>query len=211
MDFGCGRGVWLTELLASHPSATGVGVDLDLPAEAAAAADARGVSERVRWEQADAATWVSGTFDVVLCIGAGHAFGGFDRALTALRRHLRPGGQVLLGESVWNGPPSETAQAALGEGPDDLPDLAGMFDRLRASGFEPGHGHVSTLEEWDDYELSWTGSLVAWAMHGAGTREDREAALTAAREHREAWVRGWRRQLGFATLVLHDLQPAEPD
>lgn len=34
---------------------------------------------------------------------------------------------------------------------------------------------------------------------------DRDQALSAARGHREAWLRGYRQQLGFATLVLHDV------
>ena len=205
VDLGCGHGIWLTELLAAHPTVTGVGIDLDLPADAATAADDRGVTDRVRWEQADAAGWSGGAFDVVLCVGASHAFGGLDGTLAAVRRHLRPGGEVLLGDGIWEGEPSAAAQAALGDWPGGLTDLAGLLDRARAHGFEPGYGHVSSLEEWDDYEFSWTGSLVAWALRDADTAEDREQALAAAREHREAWVRGWRRHLGFATVVLHDL------
>ena len=211
VDLGCGHGVWLTELLAAHPTLTGVGLDLDLPADAVAGGRDRGVGDRVRWEQGDAAGWSGGAFDVVLCVGATHAFGGLDGTLAAVRRHLRTGGQVLLGDGVWEGPPSVAAQEALGDWPGGLTDLAGFLDRALAHGFEPGYGHVSTLEEWDDYEFSWTGSLVAWALRDAGTSEDREQALAAAREHREAWVRGWRRELGFVTVLLHDLGAAEAE
>jgi len=208
VDLGCGHGLWLTEVLAGRPSAIGVGIDLDLPADTTGTAVARGVAERVRWEQGDASTWSDGAFDLVLCVGAEHAFGGLEDTLTAVRRHLRPGGQVLLGVSIWEGRPSAAAQAAVEAGPDDLPDLAGLFDRARAHGFEPGYGHVSTLGEWDEYEFSWTGSLVAWALQEAAAGPDREEALGAARDHRAAWVRGWRRELGFATVLLHDLDPA---
>ena len=209
LDLGCGRGWWLRELLAAHPSATGVGVDVELPAEARADAAAAGLGERVQWQQADAASWAGGSFDVVLCVGASHAFGGLDGTLAAVRRHLRPGGQVLIGDGIWEGPPTPEAQRALEAGPDDLPDLAGLLDRFGQHGFEPGYGHVSTLGEWDEYEFSWTGSLVAWALSAAGSADEREAALAAAREHREAWARGWRRQLGFATVLLHDLASDE--
>ena len=208
VDLGCGHGVWLAELLAAHPTVTGVGLDLDLPADVAAAARDRGVGDRVRWEQGDAAGWADGAFDVVLCVGATHAFGGLDGTLAAVRRHLRPGGQVLLGDGIWEGPPSAAAQEALGDWPGGLTDLAGLLDRARVHGFEPGYGHVSTLGEWDDYEFSWTGSLVAWALRDARTDEDREQALATAREHRDAWLQGWRRELGFATVVLHDLDAA---
>jgi hypothetical protein len=64
---------------------------------------------------------------------------------------------------------------------------------------------VSTREEWDDYEWSWTGSLTEWALRRAPGDAEREAALAAARTHRDGWLRGYRDQLGFATLVLQDL------
>ncbi|MFQ1002578.1 SAM-dependent methyltransferase [Modestobacter sp. SSW1-42] len=207
VDLGCGHGVWLTELLARRPSTTGVGVDLDLPDDAGVAAAARGLGGRVRWEQADATGWTGGTFDVVLCVGATHAFGGLDGTLTAARRHLRLGGQLLLGDGIWEGPPSAAAQEVLGDWPGGLTDLPGFLDRARAYGFEPGYGHVSTLGEWDEYEFSWTGSLVAWALQDTGPGPERDEALAAARDHREAWVRGWRRELGFVTVLLHDLGP----
>jgi SAM-dependent methyltransferase len=208
LDLGCGHGLWLTELLATRPSVTGVGIDLDLPDDAATTADARGLGGRVRWEQTDAGSWTGGTFDLVLCVGATHAFGGLDGTLEAVRRHLRPGGQVLLGDGIWEGVPSPAAEEVLGDWPGGLTDLPGLLDRVRAHGFEPGYGHVSTLEEWDEYEFSWTGSLVAWALQETGPGEERDEALAAARDHREAWIRGWRRELGFATVLLHDLGPA---
>jgi SAM-dependent methyltransferase len=205
LDLGCGRGRWLLTALQAHPAATGVGVDRAVPAaDVAAAAAERGLTDRVRWEDGDAATWSGDLFDVVFCVGASHAFGGLDGTLEGVRRHLRPGGQVLLGDGIWEAPPSPATQASLEAGPDDYPDLAGLVDRVQAHGFEPGYGHVSTLAEWDDYEWSWTGSLATWALRAAPSAEERRDALAIAREHRTGWLRGYRGQLGFVTLVLHD-------
>jgi hypothetical protein len=67
-----------------------------------------------------------------------------------------------------------------------------------------GYAHVSSAPEWDDYEWSWTGSLVEWARSDAPSDADREQALTAARTHRRQWVEGYRGELGFVTAVLHD-------
>lgn len=212
VDLGCGWGEWLLELLAARPDMSGVGVDVSLPADVDAQARARGLADRVSWVEADASTWDGGLFDVVLCVGASHAFGGLAETLDGARRMLRPGGQLLLGDTIWDAPPSAAAQDALEAGPEDFPDLAGLVDRARERGFEPGYGHVSSLQEWDDYEWSWTGSLTTWALHQAQDPAARDQALEAARAHREAWLRGYRRQLGFATLVLHDLQssPTSP-
>ena len=87
LDLGCGHGQWLLEALAAHPAATGVGVDRSLPAGVGDAAAERGLTDRVRWVEADAQDWTAdGLFDVVLCVGATHAFGGLDGTLTAVRR-----------------------------------------------------------------------------------------------------------------------------
>ncbi len=205
VDLGCGEVEWLQELLLAHPGTTGVGIGHMLPASAARRTDERGLSDRVRWIEADAATWDDGAFDVVLCVGASHAFGGLDATLGAVRQRLRPGGQALVGDSIWEGTPSDSALAALDVPADAYPDLAGFVRAVRAHGFEPSFGHVSTLAEWDDYQLSWAGSLVDWAVREAPTAEDRAQALAAARGNRDAWLDGARRELGFATFVLHDV------
>ena len=205
VDLGCGEGEWLQELLLTQPGLTGAGIDHMLPDSAAERTAQRGLGDRVRWIETDAATWSDGLFDVVLCVGASHAFGRLEDMLVAVRRHLRPGGQALVGDTIWEGTPSAAALLALDASPEDFPDLAGLVRATRAHGFEPSYGHTSTLAEWDEYEFSWTGSLVDWALREALTSEDRDQALAAAREHRDAWLGGWRGQLGFATLVLHDI------
>lgn len=205
LDLGCGFGEWLLAALAVTPGVHGVGVDTSAPAlaEARARARQRGLADRADFEQADAAGWAGEGFDAVLCIGATHAFGGLAAALGAVRAHLRPGGRVLLGEGYWEGAPSSRALAALGAVPGELPDLPGLLAEARAAGYEPGYGHLSTVAEWDHYEWSWTGALTEWALTEASDPE-RGEALALAREHQRQFVEGYRGELGFATVVLHD-------
>lgn len=113
--------------------------------------------------EGDAASLQVGSHDAVVCVGASHAFSGLNGTLRAVRDRLKPGGQVVLGDMIWQGTPSQAAQDAVEAGPDEYPDLAGLVDRVRQHGFEVVDGHVSTLEEWDDYEWAWTGALVRWA------------------------------------------------
>jgi SAM-dependent methyltransferase len=206
LDVGCGLGEWL--LAAVGPLATGHGIGIDTSAaalaEARRRAARRSLSDRVTFEQADAATWTGGLFDTVLCVGATHAFGGIGPALAALRTHLRPGGRVLLGDGFWETEPSAAALHALGAAPGELPTIGGVMGAARDSGFEPGHGHISTAAEWDAYEWAWTGALATWALTEAAGA-DRAEALELARTHRREWLEGYRGQLGFVTVVLHDL------
>lgn len=196
VDLGCGSGQWLTELLAQHPDATGVGIDLHLPSGLP--------QERSRWIEGDAGDFFDGEFDVVISVGATHAFGGLTRTLAELRRHLRRGGNVILGDAIWEAPPRKTALVALGAAAEDFPTILGLVQAARASGFEPTFGHISTIAEWDHYEWCWTGSLTRWALRDAPTAELRAQALAAADEHRDSWLGGYRGQLGFVTLVLAD-------
>jgi SAM-dependent methyltransferase len=205
LDLGCGFGEWLLAALEVAPAATGVGVDTSRPAleEARRRAHARGLTDRVALEETDAASFDGAGFDAVLCVGASHALGGLAGALAAVRAHLRPGGRVLLGEGFWDGDATPQAMSALGAEPGELPDLPGLVEAARAAGYEPGYGHVSSAEEWDDYEWSWTGSLTEWALTDAGDA-DRASALAMAGTHRDEWLAGYRGQLGFLTVVLHD-------
>jgi len=203
VDLGCGDGEWLLDLLRLHPGVTGVGVDLHLPTTPPTAEP--DVVARVSWEEADAATWEGGPYDVVLCVGASHAFGGLAGTLHACRALMRPGGQLVLGDGFWEAPPSPRALEVLEATPDELPDLVGLVATALEHGFEPGYAHVSTAAEWDDYEWSWTGSLAEWALREAQDPNDREQALSAARQHRTEWLDGYRGELGFATLVLNAL------
>jgi SAM-dependent methyltransferase len=206
LDLGCGPGSWLLTLLGAHPSLEGVGVDVAAPAieEARDRAAMAGLVGRAVFVEADAATWEGEPADVVLCVGAVHAFGGTAGALAAVRRHLRPGGRVLFGDGFWESGPSEAALAGLQAEPGELPDLPGLLTEVARAGFEPGYGHVSTPAEWDEYEWCWTGALTEWALSEAPDDAEREQALGAARTHRRQWLEGYRGQLGFLTVVLHD-------
>jgi SAM-dependent methyltransferase len=206
LDLGCGFGEWLRAAIGPVPNAHGVGVDVSdvVLDEARRRTERRALAGRVSFERADAATWSGGEFDVVICVGASHAFGGLGPTLAAVRRHLRPGGRVLLGDGFWEHGPSDAALAALGAAPGELPTIDGVLTELTRAGFEPSYGHISTLAEWDEYEWAWTGSLASWALTEAPDGE-RAEALHRARAHRREWLEGYRGQLGFLTVVLHDL------
>ena len=204
LDLGCGFGEWLLAVLEVAPDAEGVGIDSSAPAleRARESAASRKLTRRVTLVEGDAAEWEGGEFDAVLCVGATYAFGGLAKALPAARRHLRPGGRLLLGEAIWEVPPSPEALAGVHAEPGDLLELPNLVTDLRRFGFEPGFGHVSTPAEWDHYEWSWTGALAGWALEDP---EQRGEALETARTHRQEWLAGYRGQLGFLTVVLHDL------
>jgi SAM-dependent methyltransferase len=204
LDLGCGDGSWLLRALRREPSLIAVGVDhsdagFDRVREQA---EREGLADRLELVCADARAWTSAErFDVVLSVGATHAFGGLEPTLAAIDGHLRPGGRALVGECFWEREPTPRVLDLLGSQLDDYGDLAATVEVAAANGWVPLQGHVSTLEEWDDYEWSWTGALAAWASEHPDD-PDRDQVMAASVEHRRAWLGGYRGTLGFLTLVL---------
>lgn len=206
LDLGCGDGTWLLRALDREPGLTAVGVDTsdvgfeETLAEAAAA----GVADRLTLVQGDVREYTSETpFDAVLSVGAAYAFGGLGPTLEAARSHLATDGLLLLGDCFWPAPPTAAVLDGLGGlSADEYLDLPGTVGLVTRHGWATVHGHVSTQEEWDDYEWAWTGAPARWAVENPGHPEAREV-LRAVEEHRDGWLRGYRGGLGFVTLVLH--------
>ncbi|WP_370065959.1 cyclopropane-fatty-acyl-phospholipid synthase family protein [Streptacidiphilus sp. MAP5-3] len=200
LDLGCGGAEWLLRALGAYPRLHAEGVDLSEAslADARDAARALGVADRLALHHTDAADFTATQpFDLVLSVGATHAFGGLLPTLAAARKHLAPGGRVLVGDGIWESEPSPEAVAMLG----DFADLATTVDRVVADGWTPVHGHVSTRRELDAYEWHWTGALASWALeHPADP--DSATALAAAATHRDEWLRVYRDCFGFVCLVL---------
>ncbi|GLY87795.1 SAM-dependent methyltransferase [Actinoallomurus iriomotensis] len=200
LDLGCGGGAWLLSALADHPRVRADGVDLSAPALARAeeAAAALGVSDRLALHRSDAAAYEPAEpFDVVLCVGATHAFGGLLPTLAAARRHLAPGGRVIVGDGFWEHPPSPAAVEIFGA----MEDLPATVDKATGDGWIPVYGHISTRQELDEYEWSWTGSLASWALDHPDDPDAAEA-LAVATAHRDGWLRAYRDAFGFVCLVL---------
>ena len=209
LDLGCGDGTWLLRALQLHPALTATGVDLadhGFPATMARA-EAAGVAGRLHLQRADVREHVSPQpFDAVLCVGAAHAFGGFEPTLAAARAHLAGNGVLLVGDGFWERPPERSALDLLGASADEYGDLADVLQRVRSNGWVPLDGHVSSLPEWDDYEWSWTGALAEWVLEHPDHPEA-EQVLAVADEHRHQWLAGYRGTLGFVTLLLRQAGP----
>jgi hypothetical protein len=156
------------------------------------------VQDRLVLHQQDATGFAAAQpFDVVLCAGSSHAFGGLLPTLAAARAQLAPGGRVLIGDGFWDRPPTPEAIEMLG----GFADLATTMDLVVADGWTPVGGHISTRRELDDYEWAWTGALASWALDHPDD-PDHEQALEVATAHRSEWLQVYRDTWGFVTLVL---------
>ncbi|HEY2796147.1 MAG TPA: class I SAM-dependent methyltransferase [Micromonosporaceae bacterium] len=204
LDLGCGSAAWSLQALAHYPDAHADGIDIDPWSleRAESAAESRGLADRLLLHRRDARGYVpDGDYDLVMCVGATHAYGGFEPTLRDAGRHVNADGVLVVGEGFWESPPTPAALAGLGATEDELTDLPALVDAAEAAGWVPIYAHISDAAEWNNYEWSWIGSLTEWAIDNPG-HPDAAGYLRAAREHRDGWLRGYRGVLGFVTFVL---------
>lgn len=93
LDLGCGTAEWLLRALATRPHLHAEDVDVSEVAliRARQAASKLGVDERLVLHHQEAADFDSAqSFDLVISVGATHAFGGLLPTLAAARKHLAP-------------------------------------------------------------------------------------------------------------------------
>jgi trans-aconitate 2-methyltransferase len=147
-DLGCGPGE-LTRVLAERwPGARFIGVDSS--PEMLAAAAAYQLPGRLRFVQADIATWRSDEpLDLIVSNAALHWVHGHERLLPALAAMLTPGGTLAVQMPDNFEAPSHRAIREVAEGPRWGPVLAGVglqagvvrsvtwyVEHLRSLGFE---------------------------------------------------------------------------
>ncbi len=206
-DLGCGWGELLLQavaraMAAGHSAArqtSGTGVDNDAVAlgRARALARQRHLDERVDFVQADAAAW-HGTADRALCVGASHAFGGTEPALTALTEVTASGGRLLFGDGYWASTPSPAATAIFGE---TVPSLPQLLEACRVAGWRVIHMSTADQREWDDFESTFRAGRQEWLL--AHSDDPRAAEVRDWLDARERQYAGaYRGILGFAYLIL---------
>ncbi|MFG1886545.1 SAM-dependent methyltransferase [Micromonospora sp. NPDC049051] len=186
LDLGCGNGELLLRLCEAH-GIDGDGIERDA-AGARLRATERGLSDRVTFHSADAATW-DRPADLVVNVGAGHIWGDAARALAALHRLTAPGGKLLFADGFYQASPGDQVREIFG----DRPGLGALARLAVDAGFRPLHVAVSTLAEWDDFESDWRAGIEC-----LGTPQ----ARAFADQRRDEYLDGYRDVVGFGWLIL---------
>ncbi len=210
LDVGCGRAEWLMRLVEGY-GARGVGVDRSAGALAVARAEAarRGTSGAVDLREQDAADFdaPAASFDLALCVGSTHVLGGYRETLRALRRWVRPGGHVVLGEGFWQREPPQEYLDGFGGSRDELATHAENVAAALEEGFVPLYAAVSSPDDWDRYEGRYARNIELYVMEHPDDPEA-PAMRDRIRRWRDGYLRWGRDTMGFA-LYLHRL-PGPP-
>lgn len=204
LDLACGKGELLSRWAADY-GVEGVGVDISQVFLSAARARAQelGVADRLHFEEADAGTYETtpGSFDIVSCIGATWIGGGLKGTLSLMRRHLRPGGIVLVGECYWTSPPPPEAHESLGVEKDVFTSLAGTNERVEEAGFELLEMVLASPDSWDRYVASQWWTISDW-LRDNPTDPDAPAMRDFLTRARRSHLEYGRQYLGWGVFVL---------
>lgn len=202
VDYGCGWAELLLRAVEHVPGARGLGVDSDERAitRGRANVEARGLTSRVTLDLADVTTWAAARpADVAISIGASHAWGGTAAALDALHARVRPGGTLVLGDGFWERPPGPRSREVFGD--EVVGGLADLVDLALARGYRLLGLTTATPDEWDGFESRWCAAREHWLLEHPDHPEAAEVRAVVD-EHRDAWLKGYRGELGFAYLTL---------
>ncbi|MEO3925470.1 methyltransferase domain-containing protein [Micromonosporaceae bacterium B7E4] len=207
LDLACGSGEMLCTWARDH-GAIGTGVDISTVFLAGAEARAvdLGVADRVEFVHGDASGYVADTpVDVAACLGATWIGDGVPGTVALLRRSLRPGGMMLVGEPYWRREPADQAcvEACHATSRDDFLPLPETVERFAALGADVVEMVLADQDSWDRYAAAQWLNLRRWLDENPDDElhaELRAELDTAAARH----VRYQREYLGWGVFVLMD-------
>ncbi|MFF5338353.1 SAM-dependent methyltransferase [Streptomyces sp. NPDC013181] len=166
LDLACGSGEMLCTW-ARDLGFTGTGVDIStlFTERARRRAAELGVADRVEFLHGDAAGHVADQpVDLAACVGATWIGGGVAGTIELLRRSLRPGGMMLIGEPFWRltPPDEETAQACHATSVADFLLLPALIERFQELGCDVVEMMLADQDSWDRYAAAQWLSMRRW-------------------------------------------------
>lgn len=166
LDLACGSGEMLCTWARDH-QVTGTGVDISTVFIAAARARAAelGVDGRVSFTHGDASGYVADApVGIAACVGATWIGGGVPGTVELLRRSLRPGGMILVGEPYWRRQPPDqaTVEACHAAREDDFLPLPELIEQFGGLGCDVVEMVLASQDDWDRYVAAQWLSIRRW-------------------------------------------------
>ncbi|THF85091.1 class I SAM-dependent methyltransferase [Deinococcus sp. KSM4-11] len=140
-------------------------------------------------------------YDVVTCIGATFALGGFPESLAWMRLHVRSGGSLVIGDVYRQGSPID--EALTDAGWSDLPTLDARYAQFTAAGLEVVGFVAASTDDWDHYSTLMWNATRRWAV-AHPNHPDRAEVLENVRAGRERYFRFERAHLNWAIWVARE-------
>ncbi|MGG0175146.1 class I SAM-dependent methyltransferase [Gottfriedia acidiceleris] len=144
------------------------------------------------------------TFDMGICIGSTHALGGLVETLDTLRKCVKKGGYILIGEGYWKQQPSEEYLKAIGA---EESELRSHFENVKEGeqlGLIPLWSYTTNEDEWDEYEWLYAMSIENYCYEHPDD-PDHDAMLQRIRMWRSTYLKWGRDTLGFSLYLFRNV------
>lgn len=187
LDVGCGK-AWLLRRWAAAHQVTGIGLELNphYISEARRLTAAQGLSDCITMIEGPALHFKEdpASFDVVLCLGATSALGGYGAGLPWLRRALKVEGALVIG-MAYRRQAKHTSHAAA------LPTLREIIVAIEINGLEITTFLESSHDEWDAFRSRQFANGDEWLRTNGGDPDwpKMAAQFRAARMRYFDWQR----------------------
>ncbi len=205
LDLASGSGEMLCTWARDH-GISGTGVDLStvFTQQARTRAIELGVTDRVSFIHGDAAGYVADEpVDVVACVGATWIGGGVPGTVDLLRRSLRGGGVMLIGEPYWRREPpdQDTVEGCGATDKEEFRALPELVEQYGALGCDVVEMVLADQDSWDRYQAAQWMNLRRWLDHNTDDELAGEirAELSAGPAR---YARYTREYLGWGVFVL---------
>ncbi|MEV4052029.1 methyltransferase domain-containing protein [Amycolatopsis sp. NPDC049688] len=207
LDLACGSGELLCTWARDH-HITGTGVDISTVflAKARARAAELKVTEQVAFIHGDASGHVAhDPVDIGSCLGATWIGGGVAGTVDLLRRSLRPGGIMLIGEPYWRRDPPDqaTVEACHATSEADFRGLPELLEQFGELGCDVVEMVLADQDSWDRYAAAQWLNTRRWldANPDDELAGGMRAELTAAPARHARYQREY---LGWGVFALMD-------
>ena len=207
LDLASGSGEMLCTWARDHGiSGTGVDLSVVFTQQARARATGLGVADRVTFIRGDAAGYVADRpVDLVACVGATWIGGGLAGTLDLLRRSLRSGGVMLVGEPYWRREPPDqaTVEACHASAKEDFRTLPELIEQFPALGCDVVEMVLADQDSWDRYQAAQWLNLRRW-LDQNGDDELAPEVRTELTTEPARYARYTREYLGWGVFALMD-------
>lgn len=204
LDVGCGKAELLVRLIERN-QISGVGGDTNrhFLNEARLKARERVPTGDLVLHEMDVADFSAEaeSFDVAMCIGSTHAYGGYRSTLRALAKVVRSKGLLLVGEGYWKCEPDPDYLSVLGATRTDYVEHAGNVTIGVESGLIPLYTSVSSEDDWDHYEGLYCRAVERYVSAHPDAPDGGEMQ-ERIRRWRDTYFRWGRQTLGFALYLF---------
>jgi SAM-dependent methyltransferase len=201
IDFGCGYAEALV-LWAERFGIAGVGIDIREHAceRARQKVSERRLSDRIEIVCGKGADYPfqEGAFDAATCIGASFVWGGYRPTVQAMRRAIRSGGRLGIGEPYWLMDRMPPDYARRERSVHTEPELLQI---TREEGFDFEYVVRASHDDWDRYEAdNWHG-LIRWIEENPD-HPQRAEVIEHLHKIQDEYLGVGREYLGWAMYVL---------